>query len=175
MNSKSFFGVFGIHLMSAMKVDENDLKEGFRLVPNKFKAYKDDYSEYSHLYKDGKKVSNKNFRRGGLCSGFKDGYCMLLEYTKNKSGRFGTHCLVDLKGKVVFRQTKMFSPIYHLGGVIVVEDSIYYNLKDGKPIVKGSSSVRSEKFLFVENNYEKEYELGVHKIEYATGKTQIFK
>jgi hypothetical protein len=68
-----------------------------------------------------------------------------------------------------------FDSLYYIRGEIATMKGIYYNLKTGQPIVKGDSTVKSKYYLFVENTYNKDYELGVYKIDYETGEFEIFK
>lgn len=161
----------------SMKPDENDLGRGFRLVPDE--SIEDNREGYSHLYKDGVKVNDMLFRRGGLCSGFgKKDYLSLIAYPDfdGKTGGWGNHCIVDLNGQIVLMAEKFDTSFYYLDGVIAKMKDTYYNLLTKQPILKGgsSSSIKSKRFLFVENSYNKEYPLGVYKIEYATGNFEVF-
>lgn len=173
------FNILGIYLETErQKIDEDDLKKGFRLEPTNVKMYKNDSTIYSHLYKDGVKVSDEYFRKGGLCSGFKGNYCQLIKYNIKEGeglGSMGLSCIVNLEGKIVFTSKGILTHPYLQGGIIVVEDSTYYNLETGLPIVKGSSNLKSNNFIFVENSYNKEFEIGVYKIELKSGKVEIFK
>jgi hypothetical protein len=72
--------------------------------------------KYSHLYKDGVKVSDEIFRKGGLCSGFKEGYCELIHYTRTKEPKkndegfsFGSSAIVNTNGKICLSATLMSS------------------------------------------------------------------
>ena len=106
-------------------------------------------------------------------SGFKDNnYCMLINYTNTKDS--GTHCIIDIDGKIVFKQKNILNYLYYLKDVIATMDKEYYNLLTGEIITKGSNSINSENYLFVENRYNKEFALGVYRIEYSTGKFEIF-
>jgi len=161
----------------SMKPDENDLGRGFRLVPDE--SIEDNREGYSHLHKDGVKVNDMLFRRGGLCSGFgKKDYLSLIAYPDfdGKTGGWGNHCIVDLNGQIVLMAEKFDTSFYYLDGVIAKMKDTYYNLLTKQPILKGgsSSSIKSKRFLFVENSYNKEYPLGVYKIEYATGNFEVF-
>lgn len=163
----------------AAQHDENDLGKGFRLEPVDYKRYENDSSQYYNLFKDGKKISDKIFRRGGISSGFKKGdYCSLIVYGDDKIGVGGTHCIVDMQGKIVHKQSKGLSYPYLAGGVIVSDDNWYYNLLNGEKLVRGRESVSSKDFIFVESSFYSEdgdWQEGVYQIEKKTGKVKIFK
>lgn len=147
------------------------LGQGLYLVPLKIK---DNKLDYSYLYKDGKKISKYIFRIGGMCNGFKKGnYCNLIQYDNIKTS-FGNHCIIDTNGKIMLMCENILDYPYYLRGVIASTKDVYYNLLTQQPIVKGSHSINSEKYLFVENNYNKEYKKGVYKIDYETGNFEIF-
>lgn len=158
----------------SMKVDENNLGRGMRLVPLDFESNSENYS---HLYKDGVKLSDVVFRRGGLCSGFgKNDYCALISYPEfdGERGGWGNHCIVDLNGEIALNSDNQFDWMYYKKGVIATKKDVYYNLLTGKPIVAGRDRINSERFLFVEKSYGDDYTHGVYKIEYATGEFEIF-
>jgi hypothetical protein len=76
----------------SVKPDENNLGRGFRLVPDE--SIDGNSEGYSHLHKDGVKVNDMLFRRGGLCSGFgKKDYLSLIAYPEfdGKTGSWGNH------------------------------------------------------------------------------------
>ena len=149
-----------------------DLNNGYELLSI---SGKDDYC---HLYKDGKQISKEIFRKGGMCGGFKDGFCQLINYkiTKNKKKyggnyTFGEHCIIDETGKIVFRQEGMLDHIYLQGGMIVASDGKYYNLLTGEKIAEGYSSVSSDDYIFVQNYIAGKQK--VYEIEKKTGKVII--
>jgi len=148
-------------------IDKGILGEGIKLISLNIK---NNENKYGNLYKNGKKISNKIFRIGGLSSGFNGKpYCMLIYYKTIKSS--GQHCVIDSNGKIVFISESFRSP-YYLNGHIVVEDNKYYSLLDGKMICGGYSSVSSDSYLFVE--VYKEHKKVIYKIEYKTGTFEIF-
>ncbi len=152
--------------------DENDLKKNFRLVIDE--SIKDNRLGYCHLYKDGKKISDTLFRKGGMSRGFeKSDYCMLIVYHDINKSTLGNHCIINLKGDIVLEST-MLKPIYHVKGIIAYMGDCYYNLLNQEIIIKGTNHVTSESYVFVENQYNSEYEKGVYKIEYSTGNFEIF-
>lgn len=137
------------------------LGNGFELRP----LDENDKHEYSHLYKDGVKISNEVFRRGGMCSGFKEGYCQLIHYNRMKDKKkypegfdWGTHVIINEKGEVAMRAPK-FDSIYHLGGNVASIKDVLYNLLTGEPIIYYSSSrsVNGANNLIIEHRYSFEY------------------
>jgi hypothetical protein len=91
-------------------------------------------SKYSHLYKDGIKVSDNIFRKGGICIGFKDGYCGLIHYVrtnepkKNDEGfSFVIVLLLILKVKFVYHKVVLITRIIlgEMWGPQVITTIIY--------------------------------------------------
>jgi hypothetical protein len=60
-NPGRFFG--GMLNHPSLQPDENDLKKGFRLIP--LEKQPESPKDYAYLYKDGQKISDMVFRRGG--------------------------------------------------------------------------------------------------------------
>jgi len=161
------------------------LNDGFELRPIKLLKKESENSrivnlKYSHLYKDGVKVSNEIFRKGGLCSGFKDGYCSLILYTrtkepkKNDSGfSFGTHVIVNTEGKICLEGKSLDSP-HHSGGNIGSVGNYYYNLLTGEKICyRPSSVITGIECLYLEHRYNFDYyevkiPVGVYKLNKIT-------
>jgi hypothetical protein len=162
--------IFLPSLQTKDPLEERYLGKDIYLVPLKIRNDKN-VNKYGHLYKNGIKLNNKIFRVGGMSSGFKEkeNYCNLIYYDKIKS--FGNHCIINTDGEIVLMAANTLRDPYFLKGCIATMDKIYYNLITRKPIVKGYNSINSEKYLFVENQYE----IGVYKIEYETGEYEIFK
>ena len=181
--------------------DENDLKQGMRLVSvfevkpellKDEKLMKDIGStrDYSFLFKDGKQVSDLVFRRGGISSGYSKGkYCSLIVYryffkkpVKDKYYRSkSNHCLVDLDGNIVLEAKQFGEHPHYLKGIIACMDNWYYNLVTGEKIIAGDSSVDCEDYIFVQKKYDfdwyggKEKPTGVYKIHFETGEVEYFK
>lgn len=149
-----------------MRFDQdNDLGAGFTLVP----LFPDIDLNYSHLYKNGKKVSDEVFRRGGMCTGFKGDYCDLLQYNIEKNGiGSAVHVIVNLNGNIVFTaNTKPLEYPYLCGGCVLYYGGEYFNLLTGKSICKGTNTIKSTSFIFVaEGNYRNEV---VKRIDLTTG------
>jgi len=137
------------------------LGNGFELRPLDIENNK---HEYSHLYKDGVKVSDEVFRRGGYGGDFKDGYCYLIHYTPQKDKKkypegFGnsTSVLVNESGKIVLKQKELDYPS-HIGGNVGLVKEAYYNLLTGEAIMpKADTSIRGSNFLIVEHRYSWDY------------------
>lgn len=161
-----------------------DLNDGFELRPIKLLKKESENSrtvgmKYSHLYKDGVKISNKIFRRGGLCSGFKEGYCELILYTRTKEPRndagfsFGVHVIVNTEGKVCLGGKSLDSP-HHSGGNIGSVGNYYYNLLTGEKICyRPSSVITGVECLYLDNRYNFDYyevklPVGVYKLNKIT-------
>jgi RNA recognition motif-containing protein len=162
-----------------------DLNDGFELRPielmeeeSKNKRIVD--MKYSHLYKDGVKLSDHIFRKGGLCSGFKEGYCDLIHYTrtneskKNDNGfSFGESVIINTDGKICLTREGL-DYAYHLGGNIASMGNYYYNLLTGEKICyKPSSVIKGEEYLYLEHRYnfgyyEVKIPVGVYKLNKVT-------
>lgn len=167
-------------------VDRTQIGKGMQLIPDEElnRLDKSSQKDYCYLYKDGVKVSDMVFRKGGLFSGYKDNdYCMLIAYPgwiKNPKTSFGNHVIIDLNGKIVMMAEKFMSGFYYLKGVLCTVDGTIYNLLTKEPIVKhNGTTLKSDKYLFAENSYSfaghEKFEKGVYKIEYATGNFEVFK
>lgn len=171
------YGIFN-NIFNAVIKDPRDnnvyeLGHGLSLVVDQ--TIESNTSRYSHLFKDGMRISDTYFRLGGLSYGFeKKPYAQLIVYKDYPNETWGDHCIIDATGKIVLTQQKSFESLYYWKGVIASMGGTYYNLQTGLPIVKGSTTIKSERFLFIENNYGTDYAHGVWKIEYETGNFEIF-
>ena len=154
-----------------------NLLDNFKLVPLDIE---NNELGYSYLYKNGIKISNEIFRKGGLCSGFKNGYCNLIHYSnveKGNVGQLGKSCIINSDGKIVLIQDNLIHYPYHLKGNIGYVEGKYYNLLTSELIVDAGSnygSLRSKDYLFIENNYNKNYQKGVWKINWITCEVEVF-
>lgn len=161
------------------------LNDGFELRPIELSEKESENlrivdSKYSHLYKDGVKVSDDIFRKGGICHGFKEGYCNLILYTrtnepkKNDSGfSFGTHVIVNTEGKICLSGKSLDTP-YHTGGNVGSVGDYYYNLLTGEKICyRPSSVIMGVECLYLEHRYNFDYyevkiPVGVYKLNKIT-------
>lgn len=178
----------------------DDLKNGFTLkwiveeekgesVRERIKKHRC-RGNYGHLCKDGVQICDSVFRVGGLCGGFKDGYCSLILYIPNDSEEgydSGTHVIVDETGKVCLKAENGLNHPYHFNGVVASLEKKYYNLKTGEVILDGSyktggyiseRSVKSDHYVFLEGcSIEKTPSHNrkniVYQIEFSTGKLTI--
>jgi hypothetical protein len=161
------------------------LNDGFELRPIELSNKESENSrivemKYSHLYKDGVKVSDEIFRKGGLCHGFKDGYCVLIRYArtnepkKNDNGfSFGKSVIVNTEGKICLTMIGLDWP-YHTGGNVASMGNYYYNLLTGEKICyRPSSVIVGEECLYLDNRYNFDYyevklPVGVYKLNKNT-------
>jgi hypothetical protein len=148
--------------------DEEAEKKAFRKLGSGFELrpldIENNKHEYSHLYKDGVKVSDEVFRRGGLGGDFKDGYSNLIHCTPQKDKKkypngFGdeTQVIINESGKVVLKKNGLDYP-YHVGGNVGSLKDFYYNLLTGDVIMpKGGTSIVAKNFLIIEHRYSWDY------------------
>lgn len=145
------------------------LGNGYELRPIKLTAKeKEDShiinSNYCNLYHNGLKVSDNIFRKGGIGGNFKDGYCQLIHYIRErKSDKYGKryfssgeHVIVNNVGEIVLKSDS-FSSNYpaHDGGNVGHIKDLYYDLRTGKPfMVKGSSDIIGSKKIIVNHSYD---------------------
>jgi hypothetical protein len=161
------------------------LNDGFELRPielteeeSKNKRIVD--LKYSHLYKDGIKISDKIFRKGGTCHEFKEGYCVLIHYIrtnepkKNDNGfSFGESVIVNTEGKICLTKNGLDYP-YHAGGNVGSMGGYYYNLLTGEKIFpKPASVITGGEYLYFEHRYnfgyyEVKIPVGVYKLNKIT-------
>lgn len=143
--------------------------------------------KYGQLYRNDIKLNDGIFRVGGISSGFNDkSYCNLIKYELKPDGTydFGKHCIIDANGEIVLIETDHSNSTPHyIKGCIASMKEVYYNLRTRKPICRGSHSIESVQYLFVENKYDwnnrnedasLNFPLGVYKIDYETGEVQLF-
>jgi hypothetical protein len=161
------------------------LNDGFELRPIKLSKKESENpriveSKYSHLYKDDVKVSDEIFRKGGLCHGFKEGYCGLIHYIRTKEPKksdsgfsFGDSVIIDTKGKICLSRTGLDYP-YHVGGNVGSVGNYYYNLLTGEKICyRPSSVIVGVECLYLDSRYNFDYyevkiPFGVYKLNKIT-------
>ena len=162
-----------------------DLGHGYELRPIEMKDEKGNSipnrEKYSNLYRDAKQISNEIFRKGGMCTGFNDGYCSLIRYTKEKKRddgfSFGTHVVIDAFGKTMLEGKSSIDYPSHIGGNVGRMGETFYNLINGEPIIKSSSSniIYGTNYIILENRYgwyNEKIELGVYRIDMKTCKLE---
>lgn len=161
------------------------LNDGFELRPIEILAEGGQFvlentNKYSHLYKDGVKVSDEIFRKGGLCHGFKDGYCTLIHYVLEREHEeerlgfsSGESVIINTDGKVCLSKEGLDYP-YHSGGNVGSMGNYYYNLLTGEKICyRPSSVIVGEECLYLDNRYNFDYyevklPVGVYKLNKNT-------
>jgi len=138
--------------------------------------------KFSNLYHNGLKVSDEVFRKGGVCNGFKDGYCNLIHYVKEGEHTlkrhgfsYGTHVLINELGDTVLSVSGLNETPYHLGGNVGTIKNSFYNLKTGDIILSSdtTSIINGRKFTIVNHRYEwydkeNKFPIGVYKIDKET-------
>ncbi len=161
------------------------LNDGFELRPIEILAEGGQFvlentNKYSHLYKDGVKVSDEIFRKGGLCHGFKDGYCTLIHYVLEREHEeerlgfsSGESVIINTDGKVCLSKEGLDYP-YHSGGNVGSMGNYYYNLLTGEKICyRPSSVITGGEYLYLEHRYNFDYyevkiPVGVYKLNKNT-------
>lgn len=161
------------------------LNDGFELRPIEIleeggQFVLDNKNKYSHLYKDGVKVSDEIFRKGGLCHGFRDGYCVLIHYVlereheeKRLGFSSGDSVIINTDGKICLSREGLDYP-YHSGGNVGSIGNYYYNLLTGEKICyKPSSVITGKEFIYLEHGYNFDYyevklPVGVYKLNKIT-------
>jgi hypothetical protein len=160
MGSPTLYGMFGgLTKPVEEPSDYQKLGNGFELRPLDIENNR---NKYSHLFKDGVQISKEVFRKGGTCSGFKDGYCSLIIYKKQKDKKKssdgfdnGEHVIINESGEVKMGSDGCLDSPYHLGGNVASLKQTYYNLLTGKPIItKSSTTINAKNYLIVEHRYD---------------------
>lgn len=154
------------------------LGDGFELRP-----IDDDQLKYSHLYKDDKKITSLIFRKGGICSGFKDGYCSLILYAKKRKTKkdplkytTAQHVLINTNGEIVLENKNSLDHPYHIGGNVGKIKNNYYDLRTSELIFTCSnSSIVGKNYIILEHRYSFDHydiqkEPGIYKIDKETCK-----
>ena len=180
------YSIFGGLTKEPKKVNPyQDLNDGFELRPIEILAeggqfVLDNKNKYSHLYKDGVKVSDEIFRKGGLCHGFRDGYCVLIHYVlkreheeKRLGFSSGDSVIINTDGKICLSREGLDYP-YHSGGNIGSVGNYYYNLLTGEKICyRPSSVITGVECLYLDYRYNFDYyevkiPVGVYKLNKIT-------
>ena len=167
------------------KYPHDKLGNGYELRKIEMKDAKgkviDNRESYSHLYHNELKVSDEVFRRGGTCSGFKDGYCKLIHYTKKENHTekkhgfdFGNHVIVNNLGDIALSRGSGLDYPYHIGGHLSSVGNYVYDLRTAKAIApRSSTSITGINCIIIEHRYDwydKEIKipLGIYRIDFQT-------
>lgn len=176
-----FFG--GFPFTEPKKSQFEDLGDGYELRPIELtkEESEDKYLvdlKYSHLYHNGQKVSELIFRKGGTGGTFRDGYCQLIYYVRDKnrdSGfSFGEHVIIDGLGKIVLNGGGFSDYPSHDGGNVAHMKELFYDLRTGKPfMVKSSDCIDGKNSIIVNHRYgwygkELDIPTGIYKIDKET-------
>lgn len=175
----NFFG--GLLFEEKEKYPHERLGNGYELRQIELKDSKgnpiDNREKYSHLYHNDLKVSDEVFRRGGTGGKFKDGYCKLIHYVKNKKNSsgfdFGTHVIINSLGEIVMGRNGLDYPS-HIGGHLGSINGYIYDLRIGKAIApKSSTMLTGSNCVIIEHRYswynkEVELPLGIYMIDFQT-------
>ena len=140
-------------------MEGEELCPGLKMIPcrevlGKSSVFSDENGNYFMLsYNDD--ITNMVFRKGGIFKGFKDNnYCELLCYPSVKDS-LGFSCIIDRKGKIVFKCDSILKYVYFLKGVIAICNKIIINLESNMQIEEYANYISSDKYIFVpvyENN-----------------------
>ena len=175
----SFFG--GLPFEEKEKYPHDRLGDGYELRKIELKDSKgnvvDNRDKYSHLYHNDLKVSDEVFRRGGTGGKFKDGYCVLIHYVKDKKNSsgfdFGTHVIINHLGEIRMGRKVLDYP-RHIGGHLASIDNYIYDLRSGAAIApKSSTTITGTSCIIIEHQYgwydkEVKLPLGIYKIDFQT-------
>lgn len=146
-------------------------------------------NDFVHLVKDGKLLNNNLYRVGGIGSRPNgNNYFMLLKYIEatheisfisddNKKYLKSYWCILDPEGnEIISFENSNNTPHLIKNNCIYSFDRKYYNLKTGECYGKIYSTVMSENFLFLQNEYDKdESKHGVLKVNKKDGTYELFK
>lgn len=182
---ETFFG--GMTRTEKEKYPYEKLGNGYELRPIEILAeggqiVVENRENYSHLYHNELKVSDQVFRKGGMCNGFKDGYCTLIHYTqkephteKRHGFDFGTHVIIDELGDIKINSSGLSSGHpYHIGGHLASVNNYIYDLRTAKAIApKSSTAIKGTNCIIIEHRYdwydkEVKIPLGIYKIDFQT-------
>lgn len=159
-----------------------------RLDPGYAEKWNVYMADFVHLYVNGEKKSDMLYRVGGFGVKVDRPYFLLMKHVEShyedaittdnakKPHLESRWCIIDNEGveRQVFEHYK--SP-YLIGGVIYSIDGRYYNVETGESYAGShGQSVRSEKYLFIENKYDEIHERrGVLQITLSDGSYVLHK
>lgn len=146
------------------------LGDDFYLRPIKIE---NEQTTYYNLYKGEEKVCDEIFRKSGISSKFKDGYCHLIHFEKINLNKI-YNVIIDHTGKIVLNAGMLDYPNHIKGRIATLKDWVY-DLKTGEKILPIRSCLTGLNYMIVEHRYnwdssEPKFELGIYKIEYNSAK-----
>jgi len=188
MSTPGFSGFFGgMPFPKKERSPYLDLGEGYELRPTEIFTEEgkvvETTEQYFNLYHNGLKMLDLVFRKGGMCNGFKDGYCSLIHYklkekhTEERHGfDFGTHVIINMLGNIVLSSHSITDYPNHIGGHLGSSKGYIYDLRTGKAIApKTSTSIKGTKSIIIEHRYDWETKevnpalpLGIYQIDLET-------
>lgn len=136
---------------------------------------KDDTTYSALIDGDGNRYGTFLFREsGGPGNGFKNGYARLFHY--NEVEEKEEWVIIDRKGDIKFIQNGL-NYLYLQGGHIVyARNEGYFSLKTGEKIMCegcNGASFDTDEYLFILNEYNVDFEMGVHKINKFTLEVEV--
>ena len=141
------------------------------------------------LAKNGKAIRDTLYRLGSLGGKTNGSYFMLIKQveafydekilkmasSKNPNHLENRWCILDKNGNEKFVADRFDSPYLIDNSCIYSIDNNYYNVETGELYCNVHSSVESDEFLFLENNYDKDIsKRGVMKINKKDGSYIIY-
>lgn len=151
------------------------------------KKWNNNLEDFLHLYKDGVKVCDTLYRKGGIGGDLKDGYILMLKHieahyddsiTEDKDRKphlENQWCIIDKNGveKVNFNE---FDSPYLTGGIVYSLKNHYYNIETGELYCQSYDTMKSEEFIFLNNAYDDDKsKRGIMKINKIDGTYELFK
>lgn len=156
------------------------------------KEWNEHMNDFVTMTINGKMIEPVLYRLGGLNFNIKvgfDRYFMLLRYTESrrserimkmcgskapKSDKYlkGVWCIFDKDGKLLHENgdDSIHSPYLVKNAPIFSLDGIYYHLLTKKRLGNSRSSIQTDNFIILDNQYEKDEEIkGVIKIDKKDG------
>jgi len=143
------------------------------------------YSSFCHLYKNGEKVSDTLYRKGGFSTNLNDKYFMILKYTESyyndnitkeidrKPHLSGNFTIIDNDAveRISFESYK--NP--YLFGCVYSINNKYYNIETGELYCDSYTTIKTENFIFLNNRYDDDKrKRGVLKINKNDGTWELF-
>ena len=112
---------------------------------------------YCHLYYNNKKVSNNIFRMDSFQNKFKDGYCNIIHYNRNKDKKchyfsYGESVIINGKRDIILKQESLKYPNHIKGCLSYIKEKIY-DLRNGKLITIYNNIICGSENIIIEHRY----------------------
>ena len=157
------------------------------------KKFNETSTDFVHLYKDGKKISNTLYRVGGFGTQEEGDYFILIKHIEDKyskeimemskSSGSGLHlaahfCILNKNGEEKFVASK-FDSIYLKGGLLaavkIKGSEFFINIETGETFEYGKT-MTSKDYLFVDHSYHRDKsKRGILRINKNTGESKLYK